>query len=125
MSSAVRTYATMKKSSGSSWLRNHGDSGRDHAPHHAERGAGILWAGEEFDLRPEYVPHLVRSPAGRQGVVVKLRHTPHDLAHCRRAAWAFLVCLNATGHDRASQFPPKFRAYASFTTMGICPNVVV
>ena len=61
----------------------------------------------------------------RQGVV-ELRHTPHDLAHCRCAAWAFVVCLNATGHDRASQFPlPSFGAYASFTTRGICPKMEV
>jgi hypothetical protein len=35
--------------------------------------------------------------SGRRQGVVKLRHTPHDLAHCRCAAWAFLACLNAPG----------------------------
>lgn len=41
----------------------------------------------------------------RQGVGLKLRQTLRGLAHCRCAAWTFLVGLNAIGHDRGSQFP--------------------
>jgi hypothetical protein len=38
----------------------HHDTGRDHASHHAEVGAAIIWACDEFDRRPEHVHDGVR-----------------------------------------------------------------
>src|SRR6478735_10350809 len=44
---------------------------------------------------------LRRAQSGRrQSVVVELRHTPGGLTHGRCAAWAFVGCVMATGHDR-------------------------
>jgi len=42
----------------------HGDTGRYHARHDAECCVGIIWAGEEFDCRPEHVPHLMMCAVG-------------------------------------------------------------